>query len=297
MNPQDTSVAILGTGPAGKALAKALQEKGFFLSAIYNRKAEKAAHTAKALSKDTPIPTFSDASEAAKTGDIVIFAVPDRALSELAGEIASAGGFKKGGLAVHLSGALPSSVLEPANLLGARVGSLHPMKSFADDVKGNNFKGVCFGIEGEESAIADLEAIVLALEGQPLKVRTEDKALYHAASAVVSNFTVSIFHLGLEVLDAIGIDRKTGTSALTALLQGTTENISEVGVPKALTGPIARGDSETVAAHMEALKKHSKDRLPLYAALARYTVEVGLAKGSLSVEGAEVLRSMLARYI
>jgi predicted short-subunit dehydrogenase-like oxidoreductase (DUF2520 family) len=187
-------------------------------------------------------------------------------------------------------------VLEPAHLRGGRIGSIHPMKSFAGSEQDRNFKGVFFGVEGDAEAVEDLEHIVMTLGGTALILRTEDKRLYHAASAVVSNFTVTLFHLGLGMLEGIGVPRKIAHPALVSLLKGTSDNVAALGVPKALTGPIARGDTDTVAAHVDALKAKAPGLLPLYAALTRHTIEVALEKGTLTREDAEILRSMLARY-
>ncbi|MHC4777303.1 MAG: Rossmann-like and DUF2520 domain-containing protein [Planctomycetota bacterium] len=289
------TVAILGVGPAGRALGGAFVDSGFAVVSAYSRSCERAEKALEAMEAPNAAGT-DDPAEAARLANLVVFAVPDKAIADLAGEVASAGGFKTGGIAIHLSGSQPSSVLEPAHLQGAKIASLHPVKSFVGSAEDRDFTGVCVGLEGEDEAVEDLEKIIKQLGAIPLKLRTEDKAIYHLASSVVSNFTVSLFHQGLKLLETIGVPRKVALPALTSLLRGTVSNISTLGVPKALSGPIARGDSETVASHMEALKERASERLPLYAALARYTVEVALEKGTLPVEEAEVLKSMLARY-
>ncbi len=290
------SVAIVGMGPAGRALAGAFADAGFPVVAVCSRGSERLSKAIKAVGlKD--VKGTGNAAEAAGLASIVVLAVPDKAIAEVASEIASDGGFEEGDLAVHLSGSLPSSVLEPAQVRGARVGSMHPIKSFAGVEEDRDFSGVCFGVEGQDDAARRIAKIVKKFDGISLTLRTEDKALYHLAASIVSNFTVSLFHQGLTLLEGIGVDRKTGLLALGTLLKGTVDNISSVGIPSALTGPIARGDVETVRAHLEALKEHASERLPLYASLARYTVEVALEKGSLHTEEAEVFKSMLARYM
>jgi predicted short-subunit dehydrogenase-like oxidoreductase (DUF2520 family) len=296
MVPDKTPVAILGAGPVGTAMAGALHDAGFPLAAVWSRSAERAAKAAKAVKNKKSIPTPATAAEAAREAKLVLFAVPDKAIAGLAGEVASAGGFQEGCLAVHCSGSQPSSVLEPAHLRGGLIGSIHPMKSFAGSDQDRNFKGVFFGVEGDSKAVAELEDLVMHLGGIALILGTEDKRMYHAASAVVSNFTVTLFHLGLKMLEGIGVPRKTAQPALAALLKGTCDNVVALGVPKALTGPIARGDIETVAAHLEALKAKDPALLPLYAQLARHSVDVAIEKGTLAREDAEVIRSMLARY-
>ncbi|MHC5035781.1 MAG: Rossmann-like and DUF2520 domain-containing protein [Planctomycetota bacterium] len=295
MDTASKTVAILGVGPAGRAFGGALVDSGFPVVSVYSRSADRASKVLKTMGAKKAKGT-ADPAEAASMAWLVLFAVPDKVIGELAGEVASGGGFKEGGLAVHISGSVPSSVLEPAHLLGARTASVHPIKSFAGGAEDRDFTGVCVGIEGEESAVAEMEKIVKVLGGLPLKIRTEDKPIYHLAASVVSNFTVSLFHQGLKLMEEIGVPKKIAMPALVSLLKGTTENVSSLGVPKALTGPIARGDAETVASHMEALKSRASDRLPLYATLARYTVDVALEKGTLKVQEAEVLKSMLARY-
>ena len=296
MDPEKTNVAVLGAGPLGVAMGGALHDAGFSVVSVFSRSAERAAKAAKAIKGRKGIRTFTNAAEAAREAELVLFAVPDKAIAGLAGVVASAGGFREGSLALHFCGSLPSSVLEPAHLQGALVGSAHPLKSFAGSVQDRNLKGVFFGVEGDPKAVDAIEELVMRLGGVALILRTEDKRLYHTAAAIVSNFTVTLFHLGMQLLEEIGVPRKTAQSALLSLLKSTTENVAALGVPRALTGPVSRGDTDTVAAHVEALKAKAAELLPLYASLTRHTVEVALEKGTLQREDAEVIRSMLARY-
>jgi predicted short-subunit dehydrogenase-like oxidoreductase (DUF2520 family) len=288
-------VAILGVGPAGSAVGGALFDAGYEVVAAFSRSADGAGKALKAMGvKD--VKGTADPVDAAKKGLLVLLAVPDKVVADLASTVAAGGGFRDGAIVAHLSGSLPSSVLEPAQLLGARIASMHPIKSFAGAADDRDFTGVCFGVEGEETAVAELVKVVKKLGGLPLKLRTEDKPIYHLSASIVSNFTVSLFHHGLQLMESIGVPRKVALPALTSLLRSTLDNITTLGVPKALTGPIARGDADTVGAHLEALKDREAGRLPLYAALARYTLEVAQEKGTLDVKEAEVLKSMLARY-
>ncbi|MHC4600620.1 MAG: NAD(P)-binding domain-containing protein, partial [Planctomycetota bacterium] len=162
MDKASKTVAILGVGPAGSALGGAFVDSGFSVVSAYSRSAERAEKALLAMEAREGKGT-DDPSAAASLAHLVVFAVPDKVVADLAGEVASAGGFREGGLAVHLSGSQPSSVLEPAKLLGARIGSLHPIKSFAGSSSDRDFTGVCIGIEGEEEAMPELEKITKQL--------------------------------------------------------------------------------------------------------------------------------------
>ena len=172
--------------------------------------------------------------------------------------------------------------------------SIHPMQSLASSEQAvKNFPGSYFSIEGDAEAVPEGKEIVEALGGLLVMIPGEQKALYHAGAAVASNYLVAVLDFAVMIYEALGMKRDEAVKAIMPLVRGTVNNVERVGVPDALTGPIARGDVETVEGHLEVLKKELPEMLSLYTALGRHTVKVGLAKGSLAEEDAARLREIL----
>ena len=117
----------------------------------------------------------------------------------------------------------------------------------------------------------------------------ESAALYHAGAVAVSNYFVALVHYGLKFYQALGADKKEALKAVLPLIKGTLHNIETLGIPDALTGPIMRGDAETVRDHLAAMQKRAPELIGLYKELARQTVEVARDKGSIDQQKAEEL--------
>ncbi len=195
---------------------------------------------------------------------------------------------------VHTSGALSTDVLESAARQGAAVGSLHPLQTFAGDEDDHGkLRGSVFGVEAEGDLRETLLEIVQDLGGTAIELRGEDKVLYHAAAVLVSNYTVTLMKLATDLWLRLGWERPAAVNALLPLLQGTVDNLARSGVPAALTGPIARGDVETVERHLEALSKAAPDIVAAYRELAIQAIPVALAGGTLSNSDALLLRGLL----
>jgi len=195
---------------------------------------------------------------------------------------------------LHCSGALSSEALECIRSAGGWTGSLHPIQTFPDrKTSWENMFGIYFGFEGSIEAEAASKEIVDLLDGTILMVDEGAKSLYHAAACVLSNYMATLSHTAARMLECAGIERETGIKAFAPLLQSTLENINKLGSVKALTGPISRGDSGTISAHLEALERQLPDELNLYKSLGRATVLLALEKGTINGEMALELMRLL----
>jgi predicted short-subunit dehydrogenase-like oxidoreductase (DUF2520 family) len=139
--------------------------------------------------------------------------------------------------------------------------------------------------------------MVKDLGGTLLEITAEKKTLYHAAAVAASNYLVSLIHLALELNKAAGLPMNISFDALLPLIKGTLSNIGARGIPDALTGPIARGDVETVAAHLQAIEKDAPGLLAIYRCLGLYTVDLAKAKGTLNEEAADRLLALLRQGV
>src|SRR5262245_13636773 len=273
----------------GKALARAGREVAF-TSRTY-ASARRAARLAGGRA-------FRDPVRALEGAGVVFLTVPDSAVADVAFRLARARAFPRGAAVVHTSGFLPSSVLAPARGCGASVASVHPLRSFADPSRAP-LRGVLFAIEGDARALPRVRTLVRDLGARPVGLRSDRKALYHAAAAVTSNYTVAIVDLARRILgEAVpGRGIEDVFEGLLVLLSGTVENLRRIGTPKALTGPISRGDLRVVRGHLEALRRHLPSAVPLYCSLGLWTVGVGTRKGSLSPRSAAAIRGLLLPFL
>jgi len=279
-------IVIVGAGKVGTAIAVLLQRVGYPIVGIASRTRESAAEAAKRLD---PSPEFGDVpAELTRKGEIVLITTRDDAIEMACNAIAEDRGFHEGQVVLHVSGSLPSTILSSAKEKGALIGSMHPLQSFADvDMAIKTLGGSFFCLEGDKEAVETANELALSLKGQVMTIETEDKPIYHAAAVIASNFFVSIIDMSLRFYEAIGIDREGGLKALMPLIKGSLNNIEALGPVKALTGPIARGDAGVIRKHIQAIGRALPELLPIYTALVRLNVDVGLRKGTLAPEAAE----------
>jgi len=283
--------AIVGAGKVGTALARLLARAGYEFVGAASRSLESARAACEFAGAGK---ASSDAAGLVRGAELVFVTTPDDVIRSVCDELARAGAFRPGSVIAHCSGALPSSVLERARAAGAHVGSLHPLQSFATVEQAVAIlPGSYCCIEGEPQAVDVLRQVADSLQMHVMTIPTEMKALYHAAGCMASNYFVALENAVLEMNEAAGIAREEALRAILPLLKGTVANMEQVGIPRCLTGPIARGDVETVRRHLDAIEGAAPELLPLYRVLGRETVKVALSKGTLRREDATRLMDLL----
>lgn len=284
-------IALIGAGAAGGALILALHRAGYPIEGIASRRLESARRCAEqtgtALATDDPARVVVNA-------DTIIIATPDDQIESTCSSIAEQGVIRPGQLILHLSGALTSSVLLSAQRKGAEVMSMHPIQALADPGKGADLlRGAYFCLEGSNAAVQRGELMVQALQGHTLQIPANQKALYHAALCIASNYLVTLEAIATRLLEEIGIDRAAGLKALLPLIQGSAENLAHSGLPDALTGPISRADLATVEKHIDSLRGEDLEYQELYRLLGKETIRLALEKGGMDEEAAEQMRLLL----
>jgi predicted short-subunit dehydrogenase-like oxidoreductase (DUF2520 family) len=277
---------FIGAGTVGSALAIRLAESGCEVAAVSSRTPAHAAKLAKLIKNCHPVTNQT----VADTCDIVFITTSDTAIPEIAATIK----WHKSQNVVHCSGADSAEILLPAREMGANTGVFHPLQSFAGIPQAiANLPGSTFAIEAEEPLLTTLKTTAESLHCQWIELKAEDKVIYHAAAVIASNYLVTLVKLADDLWETFGIPREQATQALLPLLKGTLNNIETVGIPQALTGPIARGDAATVRKHVTALRKEAPDALSTYCELGLQTIPIAQAKGKISEEKADELRAML----
>jgi predicted short-subunit dehydrogenase-like oxidoreductase (DUF2520 family) len=291
-------LGFIGAGTTGSAFARCLADAGYPVVAVASRTAASAERLAARLNGCRAV---ADAQAVADVADLVFITTPDAAIAGVAAQVR----WRPGSWVVHVSGAESLDVLAPARRAGAAVGSIHPLQTFADYEQAvAAMPGSTFALEGDGALLECLREMVTALGGRAVELRPQDKALYHAAAVLVSNYVVTLMDMATRLWQQFGADPDSAPEALLPLLQGTVDNLRRLGLPDALTGPIARGDLGTVSRHLEALEAMAPDLLPAYRELGLQTIPVAAAlgrkraalgrSGGLDRRQAEALRDLLA---
>jgi predicted short-subunit dehydrogenase-like oxidoreductase (DUF2520 family) len=287
-HPARLNVGVIGAGRVGTALAVAMRRAGHRIAAASAVSSASRERIDRYLS-GTPVLQPADVIAAA---DLVLLTVPDDALAGLVRGLAATGAPLTGRMLAHTSGRHGLAVLDPATDLGALPLALHPVMTFTgrpDDV--DKLAGICFGVTAPTVLRPAAEVLVMEMGGEPVFIAEADRGLYHAALAGAAN------HLVTQVVQAEDLLTRAGVAQparmLGPLLSAALDNALRFG-DAGLTGPVARGDAETVAGHVDALRADAPEALPAYLALARLTATRALASGMLSAPDAQRLLDVLA---
>jgi predicted short-subunit dehydrogenase-like oxidoreductase (DUF2520 family) len=279
------SVSIIGLGNWGSSLAHALNAAGVSLQEVI-LSSESLGSGNSAWTRVLPLTTLDRAQ---LNADVLWLCVPDAAIARVTGRIVKRVGKRglKGQIIVHSSGALGAQVLEAAARVGASVASVHPVMSFATRVP-VSLQGVPFGVEAEPAGRRILNAIVRQVGGRPFAVGDGSKALYHAVGVLSSPLLVSHLAAAHEVAMLAGFTPQQARKLIEPIVRATLDNFFLRGPGKSFSGPIARGDVQTIDLHLQALKPHPM-LAGVYRSLALYALK------TLPASGRKKLRSSLRR--
>ncbi len=286
--PPRLRVGVIGTGRAGSVIGAALHRAGHTVVAV-SAVSDLSQLRAQALLPGVPILDIDGVVAAA---DLVVVAVPDDVLPGLLRGIAAAHVVKPGQFWVHLSGRYGTEVMDPVTKVGALPLAIHPVMTFTGTSMDLTRLVECpFGVTAPEELRSAAEALVIEIGGDPIWVPEEKRALYHAALAFGSNYLITLVAQSAELLRLAGVDNPQ--RVLAPLLSASLDNALRLG-DQALTGPVARGDAATVAAHLEVIAEQSSTAADAYRAMARVTADRSVAAGLLSTSLAEALLDVLS---
>ncbi len=236
------SVTILGAGRMGQGLALALREREVFL-------VSRRGHPVTA-----PLRLYSGTrAEAVAKAAVLIFAVPDDAVTSLAADLAAENCVGAHHTVLHLSGLLGRGALAPLVSTGGALGSFHPLQTIADPAAApERLAGAYAGLEGDQRAVEAGEQLADALRMVPVRLSASGKAAYHAGATMVGNYTVVLLAVAERLAREAGVSPETAARMYLPLLGGVAANLDS-GPVAALTGPVRRGDVRTVRAHLAVL--------------------------------------------
>ena len=288
-------IGVIGGGRVGRCLAGYLRENLVGITAHSPEHSRQlAAEFGTALCTN---------GELVEQAEVLLLTVPDRLIGTVAAVItgeaqkaaaddASAEAKPLAGkVFLHCSGSLGLAELAPLQQAGAHVGSLHPLQSFAGGA--TQLAGVYMAVDGDEAACQAAIALANALGGHPFRVPAAERAAYHAAACICSNYAVAVEALAQRLMSRWLGDEAAAWQALLPLFKGTAANLEATSSPRtALTGPIARGDATTVARHLAVLPAELVD---VYCSLGLATTELALANGTIDKDAAAGLQRLLQR--
>src|SRR5215475_11337921 len=288
----DTSsltVGIVGAGRVGSALGGALARVGHRITSASGHSDAAVGRIASRL----PGAVHRNAEDVVRHADLVIFAVPDDVLAPLIAHLGESGAFRPGVIVAHTSGAHGIGILHPATARGALPMALHPAMTFtgADSDVDRLTGGITFGVTATDELRQVATDLVSELGGAIEWIGDAQRALYHAALAHGANHLVTLVNEAMDLLRGAGVVRPE--RVLSPLLQAALDNSLLLG-DAALTGPVSRGDANTVARHVDTLADVTPESVPAYLALARRAADRAIAAGRITAEAAEPLLGVLA---
>lgn len=278
------SINIIGLGKLGFSLLKALTQLECITHiGLYQRDHQQAikisqkSHIAKAYAAISELPPC----------EVTFIATPDDVITQVTSSLAACDHLPKASIIAHFSGLLSSEVLAPLKNKSCYTASLHPMKSFATVT---DFNDTYCALEGDEIATIALTRLLTQLGAKPFAIETREKAHYHAAGVFASNYLVTLYQSAKSCLLKAKINEELAHNIVLNLMQNTLNNLAHHQcAKKSLTGPIERGDSATIAKHLQALK--GQPLYALYQQLAKNTLPISTHPGKIKEDLATLIES------
>lgn len=281
--PGRLGVGVISAGKVGSVLGAALRAAGHAVVGVYAH-SEASRDRADALLPDVPV---LDVATIVERSELVLLAVPDDQLPGLVDGLGKLGAWQPGQLVVHTAGRFGTDVLEPVRAAGGIGLAIHPSMTFTGlSLDLQRLTDCSFGVTAAAPVLPIAQALVVEMGAEPVVIAEADRALYHAALAHGSNHVMTLMGQSMQLLHQIGVEHPD--RMLGPLVRATVDNALASG-ENALTGPVARGDVNTVAAHVAALTElagpHAaassagQDLLEGYRALGKLTAQRAQASG------------------
>lgn len=283
IKPGRLGIGIIGAGKVGAVLGAALRGAGHAVVGV-SAVSEASLDRAELLLPGVPI---LDVADIVERSELVLLAVPDDALADLVSGLGATGAWQAGQLVAHTSGRFGTGVLAPVKAAGGIPLALHPAMTFTGmSLDLARLSDCCFGVTADPAMLPIAQALVVEMGAEPVVIAEADRVLYHASLAHSANHMVTLVAQAAQILTDIGVE--STSQMLGPLLRAALDNALMSG-ESALTGPVARGDAGTVAAHAAALREYtldtsSSDVLDAYLAMSASTAARAAKRRMLSAE-------------
>ncbi|PKB78404.1 MAG: hypothetical protein BZY88_18740 [SAR202 cluster bacterium Io17-Chloro-G9] len=285
MKKQDPAIGFIGIGVLGKGLPLCLADRGYRVTAAYSRSPDSAQWLAGRL---PGCGVFSSAQGLCDATDLVFITTPD---SEI-GRVAASVSWRPGQGVVHCCGAASRELLNLAVGQGAFTGAFHPYQTFAgleapEDIA-SRLSGVAFAVAGQDWLGSYLGEMATELGGHPVSISDADRPLYHASAVLACGYLVALLKATIQVWQAMGFSDQEALDALYPISRATLDNLAKAGAEASVTGPVVRGDIDTLRSHLETLSERLPEVAPVYAALTTASLGMAAQRGM----GAEQLKDL-----
>ena len=280
-------IGFVGAGKVAQTLAAAFTQAGWTVVAASSRS---AANLTSLVERSPNTRASRVAQDVVDASTLVFLTVPDDDIARVCESLI----WRHGVAAVHCSGATELAALGSAANGGAAVGGFHPLQMFTNpEVALQSLAGCTIGIEAPSPLRELLESMARDVGCKTFVLPPGTRALYHASASYVGPFFIALLREATQLWEQFGADERQALDALVPLLQGTVAAVMDGGLARGMGGCIARGDIGTVRLHLAALDATNPQCGLLYRELALRNVPLALARGSLSPERAQAIRSLL----
>jgi predicted short-subunit dehydrogenase-like oxidoreductase (DUF2520 family) len=282
--------SVIGAGRVGLTLTKLFFDMNCFdIQSVINKNINKSENAVNFIGAGNP----SNDIKSISASDVYMISTPDNIIGDIAAALSVAPDFNKNSIVFHCSGATSSSVLNPLKSKGAKVASVHPLKSFSSHNEATeSFNGTFCSIEGDPEAVSILTKHFSIIGASVFSIETEKKAIYHAAGVMVCNNLVALMELSMQMYEQAGLTKEMAAKVCEPFVRGTINNIFKFGTVKALTGPIARGDIGTVRKHLLAIHDKPSELIP-YVSLGTWALKLSREKNEATKENLDGIEKLL----
>ncbi len=282
-------LGFVGAGPVATALAVAFDRAGWVVGGAVSRDEGRRRRFA-ALVPGARL--LSDPRGIVDDCHLVIVAVPDDAIAQVAARIR----LYSGQAIVHTSGALGADVLVPSLAAGTQAGSMHPLIAFADVERAVvALPGCTVAVEAEQPLLGLLGEMAGSIGAHPVALPPGSKPAYHAAAVLAAAGTISLLDTIAELGRVAGLDEAQSLAIYLPLVEGTIGNARALGIARALTGPMTRGDVGTLEAHAATLAARAPEAAALHREVALRAIAIAERRGAIDASSADALRATLGR--
>ena len=270
---KNPAITIIGTGSVGSVLQDFFEGEGYSIHSLWNSSGGKVY-----ASESAGLPSVSHAlpQKESEVGDWIFITTPDDQIPKTSEQLAKLPVSWLDKCVIHCSGNLSSEVLGSLKEAGAKTVSMHPIQTFKKGDDRNRLKDIYISLEGDEELKQKLIPVIQNMGAHPFVLTAAGKQSLHIAAVFASNYLVALMGSVEQILKLNNIEN--GLQVLKPLIEQTADNIFEKGVEEALTGPISRGDTETVKAHLNHLS-NTPELQALYKLLGLAAVDIAKTSG------------------
>ncbi|NTW71424.1 MAG: DUF2520 domain-containing protein [Eubacteriaceae bacterium] len=264
-------IGFIGAGKVGTALGIYFTKKGLSVTGYFSR-SESSSQLASTL---TGTAAFEDMESLVQSSKVIFITTGDDQISNIVDLLRISSELSKEHTLIHTSGALSTDIFDPLGKIGCGLCSLHPIMTFSESLKASeNLSETKFTLEGNIQGNEQAQKLLDTTNNQFFIIPKESKILYHAAACVLSNYLVTLIDSGFAMLQGAGINKENIAAAFMPLISATFSNIEKSGTVNSLTGPLARGDENTIAKHMLAIETQFPESFALYQTLGIATLDM-----------------------